>query len=91
MAQRRTSVPAGATIRERQDPVGVVVKNGRTLAGIETDSPESDVPLTEGAKAALSAIGAWAHMDWDETLAELERIRRESKPSPPSDDLFDDL
>ena len=34
---------------------------------------------------ALSAIGAWSHLDFDEMLDELDRIRHESKPTPPID------
>jgi len=32
---------------------------------------------------ALSLIGAWSDLDWDETIAALDRIRHESKPTPP--------
>jgi hypothetical protein len=30
-------------------------------------------------------IGAWSDMDFDETLDALDRIRHESKPTPPID------
>jgi hypothetical protein len=39
---------------------------------------------------ALSLMGAWSDLDWDETVEELDRIRHESKPTPPIDNLFDD-
>ena len=32
-------------------------------------------------------IGAWADLDWDEFVEWLDRIRHESKPTPPIDDL----
>ena len=36
---------------------------------------------------ALAAIGSWSDLDWEETLQALDRIRHESKPTPPIDDL----
>ncbi len=32
---------------------------------------------------ALGVIGAWSDLDWDETVEELDRIRHESRPTPP--------
>jgi hypothetical protein len=32
---------------------------------------------------ALAVIGAWSDLDWDETVAALDRIRHESKPTLP--------
>ena len=32
---------------------------------------------------ALAVIGAWSDLDWEETAAELDRIRHESTPTPP--------
>jgi hypothetical protein len=31
--------------------------------------------------------GAWADLDWNDMVDELERIRHESKPTPPIDEL----
>ncbi len=36
---------------------------------------------------ALAAIGSWSDLDWEETLDELDRIRHESKPTPPIEEL----
>jgi hypothetical protein len=32
---------------------------------------------------ALSLAGAWSHLDWDDMVEMLDRIRHESKPTPP--------
>jgi hypothetical protein len=32
---------------------------------------------------ALSLAGAWSHLDWDDMVDALDRIRHESKPTPP--------
>jgi hypothetical protein len=31
--------------------------------------------------------GAWADLGWEEALDELDRIRHESQPTPPIDDV----
>jgi hypothetical protein len=36
-----------------------------------------------GVKEALDLAGAWSDLDWDDTIAALDRIRHESKPTPP--------
>ena len=87
MVHRRAPVRANRSIGRRSGRVDGGDQNGREALRLDADEAESQAALSPGAKAALSAIGAWAHMDWDETLAELERIRRESKPSPPIEDL----
>jgi hypothetical protein len=32
---------------------------------------------------ALSLVGAWSDLDWDEMIEALDRIRHESEPPPP--------
>ncbi len=87
MAHRRAPARAGMTIGGHQDAAALVDKNGRPTSGVEADEATPQASLSPGAKAALGAIGAWADIDWDETLAELERIRREGTSSPPIEDL----
>jgi hypothetical protein len=49
---------------------------------------EADAAATpEGIAQALALAGAWSDLDADEMLAALERIRHESTPTPPIDDL----
>lgn len=48
----------------------------------EATDPATDQDATQ---AALSAIGAWSDLDLDEMLDALDRIRHESKPTPPID------
>ena len=47
----------------------------------------------ETLRAALAAIGSSSDIDREEWMEELDRIRHESKPTPPLDvdDLFDDI
>jgi len=49
---------------------------------------EADQALSqdsENIQRALSAIGAWSDLDFDEMLDALDRIRHRSKPTPPID------
>ena len=41
----------------------------------------------EGIQRALSLAGAWSDLDWEETLEELDRIRHQTPPTPPIDEL----
>jgi hypothetical protein len=66
--------------------VGVLVdENGHAIVRYfaddvaAADSAGSDETL----RAALAVIGAWSDLDWDEFSSELDRIRHESRPTPP--------
>ena len=49
-----------------------------------TEEKAADAAVTQSAtQKALGVIGAWSDLDWDETVAGLDRIRHESKPTPP--------
>ena len=87
MAEQRGRSPAGLTVREDQGLVGIVVaENGHQATRFFAEEDEADEAQADaGTQAALRAIGAWADLDWDEAVEELDRIRHESKPSPPLD------
>jgi tRNA(fMet)-specific endonuclease VapC len=88
MAQRRP---------EHQPVPYLVAREGQPLIAI----PDPDEPGTtyyfvseEDAKAfigpgaterALALAGVWSDLDWDEMVEALDRIRHESKPTPPID------
>ena len=69
--------------------IGVIERqNGHDVVRYFTDETAADdAAPTTATQAALSVIGAWRDLDWDETIEALERIRRESKPTPPIDGL----
>ena len=51
---------------------------------------ESNAPVDvddDGVRQALSVIGAWCDLDWEHALDELDRIRHESRPTPPIDQI----
>ncbi len=85
MAERRGPTTAGLIVREDQGLVGIVVaENGHQATQFFTDESEAKPGRVDaGTRAALRAIGAWADLDWDEAVAELDQIRHQSKPTPP--------
>jgi hypothetical protein len=60
--------------------------NGHVTRDAGSEIVEQFHPVSARARVALSAFGAWSDMDWEETLEALDRIRHESKPTPPIDD-----
>jgi hypothetical protein len=78
----------GLAVSADKPLVGVLVdENGHSIVryfaddGAAEDSAGSDETL----QAALAVIGAWSDLDWEEFSSELDRIRHESRPTPPID------
>ncbi len=65
--------------------IGLIFEeNGREVVRYFTEEEAADAAVTQNAtQKALDVIGAWSDLDWDETVAALDRIRHESKPTPP--------
>jgi hypothetical protein len=51
----------------------------------EASAEEAARPYRESNPADLAGI--WSHFDWDEMEQDLDRIRHESKPTPPIDEV----
>jgi hypothetical protein len=65
--------------------IGIIVEeNGQEVVRYFTEERAADAAVSGNAtQKALEVIGAWSDLDWDETVAALDRIRHESKPTPP--------
>jgi hypothetical protein len=65
--------------------IGIIVQEkGKEVVRYFTDEKAADASVSQNAiQDALSVIGAWSDLDFDETLDALDRIRHESKPTPP--------
>ena len=85
---------------ERTLARGLVVRPGQPLIGIPfeddegeglayfVEEPEEDEETRQRRRQrALDLAGVWSDMDWDEAERDLDRIRHESKPTPPITDL----
>ncbi len=90
MSEPATHLPAGFTARRSQPLIGVPVGEGDDEAvRYFTSEEEADQALSQdktNIQRALSAIGAWRHIDEEggpDMLDELDRMRHETKPTPP--------
>ena len=89
MADAPTALPSGLIGRDREPLIGVPVGEGPD-EGVRyfTSEEEADRVLAEdpsGVERALSAIGSWSDLDFDDMLDQLDRIRHQSTPTPPID------
>jgi hypothetical protein len=65
-----------------------VERDGREEVLYFVDEAEADAALGPASvQEALDLAGAWSDLDADEMLDALDRMRRESKPTPASTDL----
>ncbi len=91
MADARARRAASLVVRADQPLIGIPAEEeGQEITRYFVDDEEADGAVgQDGVQRALSAVGAWSHLDWDEAERELDRIRHESAPTPPVD--LDDL
>ncbi len=47
--------------------------------------PEKKRANKKAIEDTLALAGSWSDLDWDEMIRELDRIRHQSKPTPPLD------
>lgn len=77
----------GLTSNRRQPLIGIPVGEGadETVCYFTSEDEADRVRArdSENIRRALSAIGSWSDLDFDEMLDALERIRHESTPTPP--------
>jgi hypothetical protein len=73
------------TVPADQPLIGVFVPNGdHQLVRYFSDEAEADAALgVHVGQHALRVAGAWTDLDYEDAAVELERIRRESRPSNP--------
>jgi hypothetical protein len=63
--------------------IGIIVEeNGKEVVQYFTEEAQAD-RVSGGVAEALGLAGAWSDLDLDETLDSLDRLRHESKPTPP--------
>jgi hypothetical protein len=72
--------------RSDQPLVGVITEeDGQELVRYYTEDAPATGLRKQQLQRALLLAGAWGDVDWDETVDALDRIRHESKPTPPID------
>jgi len=73
-------------VRPNQPLIGIPLKeDGEDVVQYFTDEEGVEEASTSASlQRALSLAGAWKDLgDWNDVLEELDRIRHESKPTPP--------
>ncbi len=89
MRELPTQLPPGFATRRDQPLIGVPVQvDGEEVICYFADEAEADRALGQDSiQRALSLAGAWEAIDSDDALDQVDRIRHESKPTPPIEDL----
>jgi hypothetical protein len=81
---------SASLVVEGDQPVVAIplIENGREVVryAAETETEALASP-PDSVQDALSLAGAWSDLDWDETVDALDRIRHESRPTPPIESL----
>ena len=71
-------------VRDDRPLIGIVAtEDGRDVTRYFEDEAAAATALTPAAvEEALSAIGSWSDLDWDDMERALDRIRHDSSPTP---------
>jgi hypothetical protein len=77
------------TVRNDQPLIGILIrKDGKDVVRYVADEADlENGSAPSSVKRALGLAGAWSDLNPDEMLAALDRIRHQSNPTPPIDDL----
>ncbi len=77
--------PSGFVVQDNQPLIGITMQsNGREVVQFFVDEDEADAAVPQDAtQDAISLAGAWSDLDWEEMEEALDKIRHESKPTPP--------
>ena len=89
MAARRLRPALSLVARSDQPLIGVASQeNGKEVTEYFVEEELAEPARTPQAiQEALSLAGAWSDLDWEEAHRELDRIRHQSRPTPPIDRL----
>ena len=85
MAERRHQELPSLLVQDNQPLIGIPLEEkGQEVVRYFTDEKAADAAVSPSiTQAALSVIGAWSDLDWQEMVEALDRMRHESKPTPP--------
>jgi hypothetical protein len=85
MAEAQPHQPRSFTVRRDQPLIGIPdSEDGQEVTRYFVDEEAADAASSgRSIERALSLAGAWEAIDSDDALEELDRIRHQSKPTPP--------
>ena len=86
--------------KQRKKAASLTVPSDRPLIGILVEEENQEVTryfmddagtdaavAAEAAARARALAGAWSDLNWEEMVDELDRIRHDTPPTPPIDEL----
>lgn len=75
-------------VRRDQPLIAIpLVEDGEEVTYYFADEQAASEFMARRGSDARALAGAWSDLEWDETIEALDRIRHESKPTPPIDSL----
>ena len=85
MAERKQQPLPSLLVQDNQSLIGIPCEEqGQEMVRYFAGEEEADRAVADQeVQDALSLAGAWSHLDWDDMVDALDRIRHESKPTPP--------
>jgi hypothetical protein len=85
MAERRHQGEPSLLVQGNQPLIGIPFEeHGHEVVRYFAGEEEADQAVADqDVQDAVSLAGAWSHLDWDDMVDALDRIRHESKPTPP--------
>jgi len=87
MAKLKHQQVPSLLVQSNQPLIGIPFEeNGKEVVRYFTQEKEVD-KVASKVNDALGLAGAWSDLDWEEMEQALDRIRHESKPTPPIDQL----
>lgn len=84
MAERRLQGALGLLVQGNQPLIGIPFEEkGQEVVRYFAGEEEADQAVADqDVQDALSLAGVWSHLDWNDMVETLDRIRHESKPTP---------
>ena len=70
-------------VEATQTPLALKRENKIVAVLTPVEDNNSDQAKQKAIEETLALAGSWGERDWDEVEQELDRIRHESKPTPP--------
>jgi len=85
MAEQQLGRTAGLMAQRNQPLIGIISHDeGREVVHYFADEAEADAAiLSDTIQEVLSLSGVWSDLNWDVVEDQLNRIRHESRPTPP--------
>lgn len=88
IAEQQINQPSCLTARPARPLIAIIRwQDGEEFVDYFISEEAADAALErmdeERTQRILSLFGVWSDLDWDTAVEELDRIRHESKPSPP--------